>query len=71
MGILNTKEGVGERAVYIVVVDPQNVIRFVMVTDLSVGRNPKRVLRILAALQTLCVCIAAAINAFALSLAIS
>jgi peroxiredoxin (alkyl hydroperoxide reductase subunit C) len=55
LGILDTA-GVAQRAVYIV--DPQNIIRFVMVTDLSVGRNPKEVLRILDALQTdeLCPC---------------
>ena len=36
----------------------QNIIRFVMVTDLNVGRNPKEVLRVLDALQTneLCPC---------------
>ena len=40
------------------IVDPQNVIRFVYVTDLSVGRNPQEVLRVLDALQTdeLCPC---------------
>ena len=56
LGILDTQAGVAQRAVYIV--DPQNIIRFVMVTDLSVGRNPKEVLRILDALQTdeLCPC---------------
>ncbi len=56
LGILNKKEGVADRAVFIV--DPQNIIRFVMVTDLSVGRNPKEVLRIVDALQTdeLCPC---------------
>ena len=34
------------------------MIRFVMVTDLSVGRNPQEVLRVLDALQTdeLCPC---------------
>jgi alkyl hydroperoxide reductase subunit AhpC len=56
LGILDAKAGVAQRAVYIV--DPENIIRFVMVTDLSVGRNPKEVLRILDALQTdeLCPC---------------
>jgi alkyl hydroperoxide reductase subunit AhpC len=40
------------------VVDPEGVIRFVYVTDLSVGRNPQEVLRVLDALQTdeLCPC---------------
>jgi peroxiredoxin (alkyl hydroperoxide reductase subunit C) len=33
-------------------VDPENVIRFVSVNDLSVGRNPQEVLRVLDALQT-------------------
>ncbi len=56
LGILDENAGVAQRAVFIV--DPQNTIRFVMVTDLSVGRNPKEVLRILDALQTdeLCPC---------------
>ncbi len=48
--ILDPKEGVCQRATFIV--DPDNVIRFVMVTDLSVGRNPQEVLRVLDALQT-------------------
>lgn len=56
LGILDFNEGVAQRATFIV--DPQQMIRFVMVTDLNVGRNPKEVLRILDALQTdeLCPC---------------
>ncbi|KAF5271524.1 hypothetical protein FQR65_LT05144 [Abscondita terminalis] len=56
LGILDKKEGVAQRATFIV--DPESMIRFVMVTDLSVGRNAKEVLRILDALQTdeLCPC---------------
>jgi peroxiredoxin (alkyl hydroperoxide reductase subunit C) len=56
LGILDEAEGVAQRATFIV--DPQNIIRFVMVTDLNVGRNPKEVLRVLDALQTdeLCPC---------------
>lgn len=56
LGVLDEKEGVAQRATFIV--DPQGVIRFVMVTDLNVGRNPKEVLRVLDALQTeeLCPC---------------
>lgn len=56
LGILDHNEGVAQRATYIV--DPQGIIRFVMVTDLNVGRNPKEVLRVLDALQTdeLCPC---------------
>ena len=56
LGILDPNEGVSQRAVFIV--DPNHVIRFSMVTDLNVGRNPKEVLRILDALQTdeLCPC---------------
>lgn len=56
LGILDPAEGVSQRATYIV--DPQGIIRFVMVTDLSVGRNVKEVLRVLDALQTdeLCPC---------------
>ena len=56
LGVLDKREGVALRATYIV--DPQNVIRFVSVNDLSVGRNPAEVLRVLDALQTdeLCPC---------------
>ncbi len=56
LGILDANEGVAQRATYIV--DPEGIIRFVMVTDLSVGRNVKEVLRVLDALQTdeLCPC---------------
>ena len=48
--------GVMQRATYIV--DPQNIIRFSMITDMNVGRNPQEVLRVLDALQTdeLCPC---------------
>ena len=56
LGILDENAGVAQRATF--VVDPDNVIRFVYVTDLSVGRNPQEVLRVLDALQTdeLCPC---------------
>lgn len=56
LGILDENEGVSQRATYIV--DPDGIIRFVYVTDLSVGRNPKEVLRVLDGLQTdeLCPC---------------
>jgi len=56
LGILDPQEGVAQRATYIV--DPEGVIRFAMITDLSVGRNVKEVLRVLDALQTdeLCPC---------------
>jgi peroxiredoxin (alkyl hydroperoxide reductase subunit C) len=56
LGILDPGAGVSQRAVYIV--DNEDVIRFVMVTDLSVGRNTQEVLRVLDALQTdeLCPC---------------
>jgi len=56
LGVLDLKAGVAQRATFIV--DPENVIRFVYVTDLSVGRNPQEVLRVLDALQTdeLCPC---------------
>jgi alkyl hydroperoxide reductase subunit AhpC len=55
-GILDRKEGVALRATFIV--DPEGVIRFVSVNDLSVGRNPQEVLRVLDALQSdeLCPC---------------
>ena len=56
LGVLDKNEGVAMRATFIV--DPQGVIRFVSVNDLSVGRNPAEVLRVLDALQTdeLCPC---------------
>jgi len=56
LGILDPKEGVSQRATFIV--DPEGIIRFAMVTDLNVGRNPDEVLRVLDALQTdeLCPC---------------
>jgi lipoyl-dependent peroxiredoxin subunit C len=56
LGILDKNEGVCLRATFIV--DPEGIIRFVSVNDLSVGRNPQEVLRVLDALQTdeLCPC---------------
>ena len=56
LGILDEHEGVAQRATFII--DPTGVVRFVMVTDLNVGRNPHEVLRVLDALQTdeLCPC---------------
>lgn len=56
LGIMDEEEGVAQRATFIV--DPDGIIRFVYVTDLNVGRNPKEVLRILDSLQTdeLCPC---------------
>ncbi|MEX2200384.1 MAG: peroxiredoxin [Dongiaceae bacterium] len=56
LGIIDQREGVCLRATFIV--DPEGVIRFVSVNDLSVGRNPNEVLRVLDALQTdeLCPC---------------
>jgi peroxiredoxin (alkyl hydroperoxide reductase subunit C) len=56
LGILDPKAGVAQRATF--VVDPERIIRFVSVNDLSVGRNPQEVLRVLDALQTdeLCPC---------------
>jgi peroxiredoxin (alkyl hydroperoxide reductase subunit C) len=56
LGIINAESGVAQRATFIV--DPENTIRFVYVTDPSVGRNPLEVVRVLDALQTgeLCPC---------------
>ncbi|HEX6881207.1 MAG TPA: peroxiredoxin, partial [Terriglobales bacterium] len=56
LGILDPAAGVAQRATFIV--DPEGIIRFAYVTDLSVGRNPQEVLRVLDALQTdeLCPC---------------
>ena len=56
LGILTEGEEVCYRATYIV--DPQGIVRFVSVNDLSVGRNVNEVIRVLDALQTdeLCPC---------------
>ena len=56
LGIIDPNAGVAQRATF--VVDPENVIRFVSVNDLSVGRNPQEVIRVIDALQTdeLCPC---------------
>lgn len=56
LGILEANEKVAYRATYIV--DPQGIIRWVSVNDLSVGRNVDEVIRVLDALQTdeLCPC---------------
>ena len=53
---LDPQAGVSQRATF--VVDPDGITRFIYVTDLSVGRNPAEVLRVLDALQTdeLCPC---------------
>jgi len=56
LGILHKDAGVALRATFIV--DPDGIIRFASVNDLSVGRNVDEVLRVLDALQTdeLCPC---------------
>jgi peroxiredoxin (alkyl hydroperoxide reductase subunit C) len=50
LGILHKDAGVALRATFIV--DPNGVIRWASVNDLSVGRNVKEVIRVLDALQT-------------------
>jgi peroxiredoxin (alkyl hydroperoxide reductase subunit C) len=56
LGILEANEKIAYRVTYIV--DPQGIIRWVSVNDLSVGRNVDEVIRVLDALQTdeLCPC---------------
>lgn len=56
LGVLDPNEGVAQRATFLV--DPNGIVRFVSVYDLSVGRNPQEVLRALDALQSdeLCPC---------------
>jgi peroxiredoxin (alkyl hydroperoxide reductase subunit C) len=56
LGILHKQDGVALRATFIV--DPQGIIRWASVNDLSVGRSVPEVLRTLDALQTdeLCPC---------------
>ena len=50
LGIIDKIEGVAQRATF--VVDPENTIRYASVTDVSVGRNAREILRVLKALQT-------------------
>jgi len=56
LGVLHKTDGVALRATFIV--DPDGIIRWASVNDLSVGRNVDEVLRTLDALQTdeLCPC---------------
>jgi peroxiredoxin (alkyl hydroperoxide reductase subunit C) len=56
LGILHKQDGVPLRATFLV--DPEGVIRWASVNDLSVGRSVDEVLRVLDALQTdeLCPC---------------
>jgi lipoyl-dependent peroxiredoxin subunit C len=56
LGILDNEEKIAYRATFII--DPQGIVRWVSVYDLSVGRNVQEVLRVLDALQTdeLCPC---------------
>ncbi|MGB0522724.1 MAG: peroxiredoxin [Flammeovirgaceae bacterium] len=56
LGILENNEKIAYRATFIV--DPEGIIRWVSVYDLSVGRNVEEVIRVLDALQTdeLCPC---------------
>lgn len=56
LGVLHPVDKVPLRATYIT--DPDGIVRWVSVNDLSVGRNVKEVLRTLDALQTdeLCPC---------------
>lgn len=56
LGVLHKTDGVALRATFII--DPEGIIRFASVHDLSVGRNVEEVLRTLDALQTdeLCPC---------------
>src|SRR5882762_3029625 len=50
LGVLHKTDGVALRATFII--DPEGIIRFSSVHDLSVGRNVEEVLRTLDALQT-------------------
>lgn len=56
LGILEENEKIAYRATFII--DPDGIIRWVNINDLSVGRNVDEVLRVLDALQTdeLCPC---------------
>lgn len=56
LGVLDEAEGVAQRATF--VVDPNNVVQHIYVTNLNVGRAPADTLRVVDALQTdeLCPC---------------
>ena len=56
LDILEPNEKIAYRATFII--DPQGIVRWACVNDLSVGRNVKEVIRVLDALQTdeLCPC---------------
>lgn len=56
LGILKEDLGIAYRGTFLI--DPQGIIRYINVNDLSVGRNVSEVLRVLDALQTdkLCPC---------------
>lgn len=56
LGILEPNEKVAYRVTYII--DPDGIVRWVSLNDLSVGRNVAEVIRVLDALQTdeLCPC---------------
>ena len=55
-GVLDDEAGLANRGIYLI--DPNGVVRWMAVHDLSVGRNVDEVLRVLDALQTdkLCAC---------------
>lgn len=56
LGILESNEKIAYRATFII--DPEGIVRWVNINDLSVGRSVSEVLRVLDALQTdeLCPC---------------
>lgn len=49
-GVLKTDAGIAYRGIFLI--DPQGIVRWAAVHDLSVGRNVEEVLRVLDALQT-------------------
>lgn len=48
-GVLDAKEGVAHRGLFII--DPEGVLRYQVVTDMNVGRSVDETLRVLQALQ--------------------
>ena len=49
-GVLLEEEGVALRGLFLI--DPEQKVRYSVIHDNNIGRNPKEVLRVLAALQT-------------------
>ncbi len=48
-GVLDDESGITLRALFLI--DPEGIVRYEVIHDLNIGRNPKEVLRVLQALE--------------------